>query len=685
MLYQIKADKIFIESDKHSSKARLYLSPKDEAELGGLGRLFILVEAKSREKKIAQSLQQIINELSEYYYHSPTKNTEAALETTAQYFNENVVDITGKNLKWIKDKINILIAGIQEDKLILTSYGQIKLWLFRDNKIHDVTADQGQRKATGKKILSQLISGKLKNNDVLLITNNTIFDYFSDEKIKKTVTTLAPTQACAFFKNTLLDYKIKVNFATILIKFIKNKTHSITDAQTEYEAFPQSQKDNAAIELNTEGYMARLAKAFRQTYRQYTEKIKQAYSKKKPSKLAAPKAEKTEKTQATRHDETAALSLKDKLINKVKALKIAEYRLFILIFIVAALFASSLWVIGNKKEIARQNNEFSKLATQTNNKIDSVESALIYKDKIRAQELLQEANQLLNSLKDKLDAKNPEQQKKYAQVADRIKAQINKVYQLETLNKLPSLAEFNIQPQSNLFLGPKNILYVSGQNSLYKINSHNKTLNKVIDLKEAVNKINDWEQNKIMLSDGQNMIWLIDTNNYSLNKITFKLPADNSQITDISSYAKKIYVLDKATNNIYKYRYNNGSFKQPVKWLKEEADVKQAQKILVDGNVWLVEQGGKIKKLFKGKEEIFNLKGLYEPLGEQIKLWTADNLNFLYIIDQEKNRIIIADKDGRVKRQLLGEGLEKILSVAPNHTENELYILTTNHVYKFGL
>lgn len=692
MKYQIKADKIFIENDKNALKARLYLAPKDESMLSGLGQLFIIVEAKSREKKIPQILKQIISELSEYYYHSPTKNTEAALETTAQYFNENIVDITGKNLKWIKDKISILIAAVQDDKLILTNYNSIKLWLFRDNKIHDVTAGQSQKKPTGKKILSQLINGKLNDSDVLLLTNNAIFDYFSDEKIKKTVTTLAPTQACAFFKNTLLDYKINVNFATIIIKLIKLKK-TVEQDNLPNNILNQKETNQKELELINENWLVRIWGQVKKTLYQQGQILKDKLTK-KTNKVVKKYSKTDEELSETKKQETPTkskkdtrieLSLKQKIIEKIRKIKVAEYRLITLIVLIAILFTGSLLVINNKKKVDQQNEKFNNLSVQIGEKIDSIEAALIYKDRERAQELLSEAKQLLDQLKPEIKTEIAQQQNTYNKLENRLEAQINKIYKLESINNSQILAEFVIQPETNILLGPKNILYIAEEGKVYKVNSQRKTLDKVAELKQQIKKIVSWQKDKIILSGDNNLIWLMDINNYSLNKLNLKLPDDNSQLTDINSYSNKIYALDKTTNNIYKYRYNKGSFGEPDKWLQQNVNLDQGKEILVDGNVWITTRDGLIKKFFKGKQEIFSLKGLYEPLGKEIKLWTDENLTHLYIVDQEKNRIIITDKAGRVKRQLLGDNLESIRSVVPNDTESELYILTTHHIYKFKL
>ena len=110
------------------------------------------MEISSKEKRVPEILEQTLKELSEYYYHSPTKNAEAALETTCQYFNENIADISGKDLKWIREKFNLLIGTIQADNLILSYFGQLKAWLLRQNKLHDITAGQsGPKKNPGSK------------------------------------------------------------------------------------------------------------------------------------------------------------------------------------------------------------------------------------------------------------------------------------------------------------------------------------------------------------------------------------------------------------------------------------------------------------------------------------------------------------------------------------------------------
>jgi len=685
MIYQTKADKLVINNAKSDYKSYVYVAPTEDVNSSGLGRLFIIVETKSREKKMPTILNQIVDELSEYYYHSPTKNTEAALETTAQYFNENIGDITGKDLKWIKEKINILIAAIDENKLIISNYNNIKLWMFRDNKIHDITANQdSSKKPIGKKILSQLVSGQLNGGDILLLTNNAIFDYFSDDKIKKTVTTLAPTQACAFFKNTLLDYKANVDFSTIIIKLqaFKKEPNIIEDIShkkvltTDREVDKLNQVEPKLIKKYLIFVSFWFGKTFDALKNIFVSKL--AAIKNKQTVVSPPKDDVEEKIASLDKQEAQTTS-----INKIKKFKFLEYRLLILIIVVAGLFTGSLLMINNKQAVQEKDQQFQTTVDEIYEKINSIEAALIYKDNNRAQELLNESRELLTTLQ----GTTAEQQYIYQELEAEVESQINKIYKLEKISNPNVIADLpnDFMATSNLFIADNNIMYLARGGEVYKVNSENKNIDKVADITGQIKKIFSLEKGKLILTNNENKVWIMDINNYSTREVTLKLAVEENQLKSIDGYGKNIYALDAVKNNIYKYSYNNSTFGEPTIWLEQETGVINNNSIVVDGNVWLADNQGKISKFFKGKKEVFEIKGAYDTINGEIFMWTHENVNNLYLVDKDKNRIILSDKAGKVNKQLLGDDLEKIISIIPNENETELYIMTNNKIYKINL
>lgn len=682
MIFQTRADKLTINNTKGDYQSHVYLAQSAEAGTTGLGQLFIIVEARSREKKIPVILSQIIDELSEYYYHSPTKNTEAALETTAQYFNENIMDITGKDLRWVREKMSVLMTAIQDDKLILTNHGNVKLWLLRDNKIHDVTGGQSEEvKQNSKKILANLISGQLLNNDILLLTNNAIFDYFSDEKIRKTITSLAPTQACAFFKNTLIDYKVPVDFSSIVVKFSAfNKEQKDMRDQTAKNVLPVD-NDLEKLSRAEPGLIVRLPLLVGQLLKKLRQKVTELRYKIWSKKGNQIKKTPVVNSPASRED----LKEKEKsflgILKKLKNIGLRESRLIIFIVIIALLFGGSLLMLSNKKEQSAQVEQFQTVVDQINDKLNSVEAALIYKDEKKAEELLLEARTMLATFQ----GETPEQQYAYQEIKSAVEAQINKIYKLEKLENLEVVANLpaNFQATSNIYLGDNNIIYLARGGEIYKANSLMKGVDKVAEIQGKIVKIIGWEKNSLLFWTEQKTIWLFDTSNNSMRKIEMSLPTSASRIKDVASYGKKLYVLDEDANSIYKYAFNTTNFGGAVKWNNtNEEDLTNNLAIAVDGNVWLSASEGKISKFFKGKKEVFAINGAYEPLSDKTIIYTSEALDNLYLLDKGKNRVLITDKNGNVKRQLMGSELGEILSIAPNSNEQEFYLLSTDKIYR---
>jgi hypothetical protein len=690
MIYQTKVDKLTINNTKGDYQSHVYVAPADRQGTTGLGQIFLLAEARSREKKIPSMLEQVVQELSEYYYHSPTKNTEAALETTAQYFNENIVDISGKNIKWVREKMGMMVAAITDNKLIISNFGDIRVWLLRDNKIHDITAGQvgGKRKGTSKKILSQLISGQLTNDDVLLMTNSTIFDYFSDDKIKKTVMTLAPTQACAFFKNTLLDYKVPVDFSTVIIKFsefkkepqkIDDVSHSdVLEVDDEVEKLNQAEpKMGSKIALAIGGSIKKGATKSSQMIKDRMKKKEVASSEED--------LEEEDKFETPEDSERADMPVSDRWLKfkKWKNFNIVEYRLVLLILIVAVLFVGSLAIVNRNNESEKNTEQFDLVAADINDKINSAEAALIYKDEDRAQELLSEARALLDSL----SGETPDQEYVHQELKEKVEAQINKIYKLEPIENLEVLANLpdGLNPTSNIYVSTGNIIYLAKGGEIYKVNSSNQSVDKVSDVDANVIKIVDFEKGKVLLWTSNMQTWIMDTSNYSVRKVGLSSLRESSQVVDIATYAKKLYVLDIGENNIYKYNYSTTNFTSAGAWLSNGEDLSGNRQISVDGSVFVAAANGEVSKFFKGKQEVFSVKGAFDQMSENTSLFTKEELSNLYLLDRDKNRILITDKTGKVGRQLLGDGLDQILSVIPNNNEQELYILTSSKVYKLSI
>ncbi|HRY63517.1 MAG TPA: hypothetical protein P5267_02880, partial [Patescibacteria group bacterium] len=217
--------------------------------------------------------------------------------------------------------------------------------------------------------------------------------------------------------------------------------------------------------------------------------------------------------------------------------------------------------------------------------------------------------------------------------------------------------------------------------SLYKISTKDGAVSQATGIDGTVNQVLIFDNNQIIFYGNGAEIFFADKGNFVPQKKTLALP-EGERAIGTAIYNKKLYLLGE--KNIYSYAYNNG-YDKPTAWLKQETNILGNNSIAVDGNIWLAAVNGEISRLFMGKKEKFTLAGLYEPISKETRIYTADGLNNLYLLDQEKNRITITNKQGKVLRQILGDNLDKIAAIVPGVGEKELYILTKSGLYKLGL
>ncbi|HOZ36440.1 MAG TPA: hypothetical protein PLR18_01250 [bacterium] len=692
MEYKIKADKLTIKNAKTSGQSHVYIAPNELAQESGLGMLVIIAEIKSKEKRIPATLDQIVRELGEYYYHSPTKNAEAALETTCQYFNENIMEICQKNWQWLKDRISVLVAAVQENRLSLSTYNNMRVWLGREGKIHDISSSDAESKknATPKKIMSQIVSGQLEDNDVILLSNATIFDYFSEEKIRRTITTLAPTQACAFLKNALIDYKVTADFSTVIVKLIQNAQKEPGNANPERLNLLQgTQMGGSLKQVNGNQFLIKLKNIKENGVTLASDLARKAgqlpakIAKRRNAPIENPKQ--LEPETEVKADWRAKLGFDGERFGSkdhwLKNFKLQDYRLVIFIFIIALLFAGSLKIISNRHQTSDESQKIEAAIANIKDKINSIEAALIYKDDIKAQELLRETENMLANF----EYKNSDSAKTaLTELNQQVGEMKNKVYKLEKINKDDYFAKLPeaTSPSSNLTLTDIGLYFMAGQ-QVYKVNLRDGNIDRqAVVNNETVNKIINLDGKQLVIYGGGAEIFLMAKNDTLAQKKVFDLP-EGDQAKDIAIYNSKIYLL--GGKNIYSYNYTNGTWSKPATWLKQEANISGDKSIAVDGNIWLAANNGEISQYFKGKKEQFTLSGLYEPLSGETSIYTADGLGKIYLLDSDRNRITIANKQGKVLRQILGDNLDKIMAIIPGDGEKDLYILTMTGIYKLAL
>ncbi|MFA6160057.1 MAG: hypothetical protein WC678_03135 [Parcubacteria group bacterium] len=191
--------------------------------------------------------------------------------------------------------------------------------------------------------------------------------------------------------------------------------------------------------------------------------------------------------------------------------------------------------------------------------------------------------------------------------------------------------------------------------------------------------------------DDLNLIFLINQNNkiISWSPISKKfqdnaieIPA-GSDIAIAKTYLTYLYLLDKNSNQIYRYPRANEGFGEKINWLKDTIDLNKISDIAIGENLYLA-QDGNILKLFQGKKQTFALEETATPISTD-KLYTKrDSLN-LYALDKNNSRIIKFDLDGKIVSQLYNAEISQAQDFEINEESNLVYFSNGSEVKSFEM
>jgi hypothetical protein len=125
---------------------------------------------------------------------------------------------------------------------------------------------------------------------------------------------------------------------------------------------------------------------------------------------------------------------------------------------------------------------------------------------------------------------------------------------------------------------------------------------------------------------------------------------DWGEITAIGSFGSNIYFLDSTKSEIYRFKPGDGVVWNESRWLApgEAPDLSQGVEMLINGEVWILEAGGRIRKFVRGMPKAYTVNYLDKPLGKVCCMALDENV---WVADKENNRIVELNAQGEYLRQ----------------------------------
>lgn len=170
------------------------------------------------------------------------------------------------------------------------------------------------------------------------------------------------------------------------------------------------------------------------------------------------------------------------------------------------------------------------------------------------------------------------------------------------------------------------------------------------------------------------------------SKITNQFDAAVGGPIAIDSFGDGLYVLDKGNGEIWRYVVSATAYGDRRRWLTVDLskEIKSASDIAIDLDIWVLEDGGKLARLRRGKKENFSLTDVPADF-TPVRVAVSDGTSKIALLDPAKSRIVIFDKEsGAFVKQIVVDGGDKANDLVWID-ETTLMVLSNGKLWKLGV
>lgn len=498
-----------------------------------------------------------------------SKLDEKAAEKALKKTNELIENLAESH----NIKLNIGVAFINNEKILLSKIGKVKMLLHRKNaedapetqKVFDVfeNVTQFNKEHYAEKRFSSVISGDILDGDKIFffIPNRRLS--LRQNYIKTAIYKFNQDEFADSFYKTMEKARIKGSkdiFCCGIHLELKEESVDISPAKEQTEDEEIIADNNFLEDAMPE--------------------------KTKPSLIAS---------------QILKIS-KENLIKLAanKAKKISYTKKLYIIIGIALITLAAVFIINSTYQGSKLTNKIKLI----NEKIKTAESKFLLKDNKEARGLLKEAINELKSLDNKKASS-------YIIAAEELLKKIDKINDLKPtlINNLSNLQN----PANQKVVSLENNIYVVSSGVVYKINGND--IKKIAELKNPnLVKI----KNGKIAAYGDESIQILDVANKEITELKKKF---NFEPRDLGIYKDNLYFL--GTNNIYKI---SNALEKPISelyWLKDKNVAAGFISFDLDSSIYILNKNNKLLTFYKGK--LVESKKLEFPTSEKSKLILIKN------------------------------------------------------------
>ena len=349
--------------------------------------------------------------------------------------------------------------------------------------------------------------------------------------------------------------------------------------------------------------------------------------------------------------------------------------------------------IGSKKAITA--------LADAQQKRDAAQAALIYEDTAKARELLTEAYLAAESA-----THNKRTQTEATVLLVELQKQIDNVSNVTRFVDVQPVADFGtLQSQlassgnasaqvklGNLIVLGGNVYTIDPDNN--KVYKYKASSGEVAIINSLVSTDKKFKLGAV-LSETDLMFYTTPPQVYSLNLDSNSMAVKGldagswNNADSIIPYTDRLYFLDSANNQIWKYKAIPEGYTQIAPYFENNVgtDLSGALDFGIEGNVFVLLLNNVIKKFSGGGEVQFGINGLpgvYPAVGNITSLYISNDTP-LYLLDATNHRVLAFDTEGTYVAQYIYDNIDNPTDMTVDQAGGFIYLSAGTKVYRLPL
>jgi len=621
-----------------------------------MGNLYLTGLLKNVLPQNLRFLDKLAKVIQKEYYRSTIIKPEKALKKSLKEANEFLEQIAKKgDVSWLGN-LSFAALSLKNYELNFTKVGDLKIFLLRGERIIDIDQKLKFEEITPwpLKIFGNIVSGKLAEDDLLLVSTKEVTDFFEKENLLTEIGKIWPFNEKGL--REIFDKRkkevLKISGLSLIIVLTKEALASKKQVISE-KSYPK--------EFNLKEVFSPYLKSLGERFSLFINIFKGLIRKPKLGKF--PKLPKLAMPKFPRPGKK-------------------------LILILALIFFLALGFFISQLQEEKELKERQIILEEIQEKVNRAESFLILKTpqaEVEANSLLKESFEEISQLA-KIVSKTPKDfQSQVFSLKEAVSKTLFELNKLETIEEPELFFEFGGQgfvPQKMVLFKDEIYFFSPHLQNLFRVNKNaqgevievNQKFNLAVPFDEAILFLS--KPNQLTILKGEEMFF-----------VDLEEPYPDFSFDDFASFRRYLYFLDKKSGQIIKYPYlKNFEWGSAQLWLdREEKKAMGASSLAVDGSIWLLDKNSSLSRYYIGRLQEKIVLEIFPAPKELKKIFTSATLPYLYLLEPVQKRIIILDKKGQIVKQFQSQKFDNLLDFAISENGKTIYLLNGLKVYKILL